>query len=473
MSGRNAGKEGSARLLEKLRSGEELLLRQQLLLIIQLSLPAIMAQISSIIMQYIDASMVGRLGANDSASIGLMASSTWLMGGLCSAFNTGFSVQVAHRIGANDQKGARRLVRQGLLSAAFYSCLLLAVGIAISHKLPVWLGGGQDIIKGASQYFFIYACALPVMQLNNAASGMLQSSGNIKIPSMLHILMCVLDILFNAVLIFPAREIAFCGQSFRIPGAGLGIRGAALGTAMAQFVAMLLMLYFLLAASPALHLRRSEHLHFVGADLKRAVKISVPVAVEQVIMSGAQIMSTRIVAPLGMVAIAANSFSITAESLCYMPGYGIGTAAAALIGQSVGARRFDLTKRLGWIATCFGMGVMAVSGAVMYAAAPWMIGVLSPDPAIRELGTAVLRIEAFAEPMYAASIVASGVFRGAGDTLIPSCLNFFSMWLVRLPLAAAFAPKYGLRGIWFAMCLELCIRGILFLVRLGRKKKWD
>ena len=232
---------------------------------------------------------------------------------------------------------------------------------------------------------------------------------------------------------------------------GLGVLGAALGTALAQLVIMICMMYFLLARSPALHLRKGEKLRFHRKDLKRAVCISVPVAVEQFIMSGAQIMSTRIVAPLGMIAIAANSFSITAESLCYMPGYGIGSAATTLIGQSVGAGRHDLTKRLGWIATGFGMAVMAVSGAAMYLIAPWMIAVLSPDAAIRALGAQVLRIEA----------------------LIPSCLNFCSMWLVRLPLAAFLAPRLGLRGVWIAMCIELCIRGVLFIMRLAFSKSWD
>lgn len=122
--------------------------------------------------------------------------------------------------------------------------------------------------------------------------------------------------------------------------------------------------------------------------------------------------------PAGDGTIAANSFSITAESLCYMPGYGIGTAATTLIGQSIGARRHDLTRRLGYLCTGLGMTVMTLSGIVLYLAAPTMIGLLSPDPAIVALGAQALRIEAFAEPMYAASIVASGVFRGAGDTLV-------------------------------------------------------
>lgn len=466
-------KDKSARLLERLREGKELSMRQQLLLIVHLSIPAIFAQISSIIMEYIDASMVGRLGANASASIGLVASSTWLLGGLTSAYNTGFSVQIAHRIGAGDGEGARRIMKQGLVTALLYSLVLLSIGAGISWELPRWLGGDSSICREAFHYFLVYSLALPIMQMNLAAGAMLQSSGNMRLPSILHVVMCFLDILFNLVLIFPSRSVSWMGRQIFIPGMGLGVLGAALGTALAQLVIMICMMYFLLFRSPMLHLRKEEKLRFYRKDIQKAVFISVPVAVEQIIMSGAQIMSTRIVAPLGMIAIAANSFSITAESLCYMPGYGIGSAATTLIGQSVGADRHDLTKRLGWIATCFGMLVMAVSGACMYLLAPWMISILSPDEAIRQLGASVLRIEAFAEPMYAASIVASGVFRGAGDTLIPSCLNFCSMWLVRLPLAAFLAPKFGLRGVWIAMCIELCIRGVLFLLRLAFSKNWD
>ncbi|MBQ6859497.1 MAG: MATE family efflux transporter, partial [Clostridia bacterium] len=177
------------------------------------------------------------------------------------------------------------------------------------------------------------------------------------------------------------------------------------------------------------------------------------------------------VAPLGTIAIAANSFGVTAESLCYMPGYGIASAAATLIGQSIGAGRKDLARRLGVLTTCLGIAVMSVSGALMYAFAPVMIGIMSPDPAVVELGARVLRIEAFAEPMFAASIVAAGVFRGAGDTLMPSIFNFASMWGVRLPMAALLAPKLGLVGVWIAMFSDLTVGGILFLIRL-RGGKW-
>lgn len=457
-------------LLERLRNNETLSVREQLKLTIQLSIPAIMAQISSIVMQYIDASMVGSLGANDSASIGLVSSSTWLFGGLCSAASIGFTVQVAQRIGAGEDEEARNIVKQGLLSVLAFSGMLMLIGTLISAYLPVWLGGDYGIRAGASQYFFVYAAFLPVMQLNHTAGGMIQCSGNMKLPSILHVLMCFLDVLFNMLLIFPSRDITFLGNSFKMYGAGLGVMGAALGTAFAEVVILTVMLCYLLFGSPMLRIRKGEKLYFNPEELGRAVKISIPVGFEQVVMCGAQIMSTKIVAPLGTVAIAANSFSVTAESLCYMPGYGIGSAATTLIGQSIGAGRKDLTKRFGWLTTGLGMLIMTGSGILLYIFAPFMIGLLSPDPEIRELGAAVLRIEAFAEPMYAASIVATGVFRGAGDTFIPSCINLFSMWCVRIPLGALLAPRFGLHGVWFAMCVELCVRGVLFLVRLSGKK---
>ena len=179
-------------LLEKLRNGHSLSFWQLLFLTVQLSIPAIMAQISSIIMQYIDASMLGHLGSNESAAVGLMSSSTWLLGGLCSAASVGFTIQVAHFIGAKEEKKARNILRQGLIIAMIFSCIILLLGVLVHKGLPIWLGGEKEVVKDASLYFLIYCLSLPVIQMNFLASGMLQCSGNMKIPSLLHVLMCTL-----------------------------------------------------------------------------------------------------------------------------------------------------------------------------------------------------------------------------------------------------------------------------------------
>ena len=112
------------------------------------------------------------------------------------------------------------------------------------------------------------------------------------------------------------------------------------------------------------------------------------------------------------------------------------------------------------------MIVMSVMGVLMYIGAPWVMELMSPVKGIQQLGVEVLRIEAWAEPMFAASIVAYGVFVGVGDTMLPAAMNFCSIWLVRVPLAWWLAASMGLRGVWIAMAAELSFRGLIFLIRL-------
>ena len=461
----------SEALLARLQNGDSFSVKQKLMLAFKLALPAMLAQISTIIMEYIDASMVGHLGANATASIGLVATTTWLFGGITMAATMGFTIQTAQKIGAKDHCGARSIMRQGLAVTLLYTLFLTLIATSISLFLPGWLTPDTTLHHDASCYFLIFMIALPAFQMKSIAGGMLQASGDMKTPSILNVLSCFLDVGFNALLIFPSGTFGIDGV-FSLPGAGLGVPGAALGTAITEVIIGSTMLIMLLFRSKPLHLRKNETLIFNRDELKMALKLAVPVGIEQVFVCGAYIMSTFIVAPLGSIAIASHSLSITAESLCYMPGYGIATAASTMIGQSIGAKRLDLARSLAWMNTGLGVAFMTCTGVLMYIFAPQMIGLLSPVPEIQELGTVVLRIEAFAEPLYAAAIVANGAFRGAGDTLIPSIMNFGSMWIVRLPLSWYLSAPMGmgLRGVWIAMCIELCARGTVFLIRLSGKR---
>ncbi len=453
-------------LLERMRRGEHLSLGEQIALVMRLAVPAILAQISTIIMQYIDASMVGSLGADASAAIGIVSTTTWLIGGLCGAIGIGFTVTIAHRIGAGEDSDARRCVKTGLLTVVGFAVFLMLIGIAIHRQLPVWIGGSEDVKKDASLYFLVFALTLPVMQINYTGAGMLECSGNMKVPSVLNIVMCFLDVVFNAFFIFPARTVRVMDISFTLPGAGLGVLGAAIGTMCAELVGAVCILIAILKFSDKLHLRKDEKGGMGMGEWKKSMRMSLPLMLSSAIMGSAYIVSTRIVAPLGNVSITANSFSITAESLCYMPGYGISHAATTLVGQAKGAKRNYLSRRFASLSVLIGMLVMAAAGVLLYIFAPEMISIMSPDTEVRELGSRILRIEAFAEPMFGASIVAEGVLRGLGRTGIPSALNLISMWCVRLPLSAYAASAYGLVGVWYVMCTELIFRGVIFLITL-------
>lgn len=443
-------------LLEKIRLGNPMTNMEKFNLIMGLSIPSMLAQITNVLMFFIDASMVGHLGAKASASIGLVESTVWLMGSVMVAMSMGFSVQVAHFIGANDFFKARQVFRHALIFGCVFSLFMCLIGVSIHGRLPFWLGGGNDIAEDSSRYFLIYSLTLPFVLLFHLTSSMLKSSGDMRIPSILSIMMCALDVVFNYLFIYILN---------------LGVMGAALGTAAAYIATSLPMVWMATCRNKilALHLD-SIPFRWVWDYVRNALKISLPMAAQSILMSGAQVVSTLIVAPLGNIAIASNSFAVTAESLCYMPGYGIGDAATTLVGQAHGANRPDLCKSFAYMTVGIGMLIMALMGIVMYIFAPEMIGMLSPVEEIRALGTQVLRIEAFAEPFFAASIVTYSVCVGAGDTLKPAMMNFLSMWCVRLTMAAMLAPHYGLKGVWIAMAVELTFRGTLFLIRLFRGK---
>lgn len=450
-----------------IRSGAPLSFGQQLKLTAKLSWPAMMAQLSSILMQYIDAAMVGRLGADDSAAVGLVSTSLWLFWGVCSAVTVGFSVQVAHRIGASEPDAARAVLRQSIVACLLFSLVVVIIGAAIAWPLPHWLGGTEAVCDKASLYFLVFVLALPLLTMNYLGGAMLRCVGNMKVPGALNVMMCLLDIVFNFFLIFPTREVHLLGIGLTLPGAGLGVLGAALGTVSAEIVTAGSMMWYLCAREKSIRLvGHPGSFRPTSSVLRKALRVSAPMTLEHAVICGAQIAVTVIVAPLGVMAIAANAFAVTAESICYMPGYGIGDAATTLVGQSYGAKRLDLAERFGYITVGLGMVTMTVMGVVMYIGAPWVMELMTPVGQIQSLGVEALRIEAFAEPMFAAAIVSYGVMIGVGDTILPAAMNFGSIWLVRLPIAALLAPTMGLAGVWLAMCVELCFRGAIFLWRL-------
>ena len=456
-----ARQSGKDSLLRLIRNQQPLTSRQQLKLIATLSLPSILANASAMVMHFIDAAMVGQLGADDSASVGLMGTTSWLFEGVLSAFAAGYAVQVAHLLGAKRNVDARQVVRQAIVVCLIFSLLLAGLGLVLCKPLPVWLGAEAHIRPNATLYFGTFMLFVPFFMVDIVASSMLRSSGNMRIPSILNILMCVLDVVFNFLLIFPTRDVTLMGHAITIPGAGLGVVGAALGTASAGLVISLLMAYYLVFRSNELRLT-IDHGSFkpTWATFKKSIGISTPMGLQHIMMCSA----------LGSIALAANSFGITAESLCYMSGYGIADAATTLIGQSMGAGRKRLTRSLAWITVLSGMTIMGLMAVLMYVFAPQLMGLMSPVPEVVELGARCLRVEAWAEPLFAASIIGYGVFVGAGYTLVPCGINLVSLWIVRLGLSAILVTTMGLYGVWMAMSIELCFRGIVYLLWLSSKR---
>ena len=443
-------------LSARMRQGETIPSRQTAQVALALSIPSILEQLVVTAMGYIDAAMVGHIGAEATASIGIVSSSTWLLHGVLVGLYTALSIQIAQYLGADRQDDARSVLRQAMLFNVILGVGAALFGLGISPFLPGWLGADPSLRANATAYFAIWSTALPFTMAMGMYTSILRAAGYALTASLISVLVCVLDAIFNFFLINPTRTL----RGITVWGAGLGVPGAALGTALATVVGGLLALAILLLREGPLCIRKPAPWKITRSCLRNLLWVGGPLAGERAAISLAQVVVVRIVAGLGTVAIAANSLAVNAEGLCYMAGYGIQSAAVTLIGQAVGANRKDMAKRFAWLCTGVGLWIFA----------PTLMSLFTTDAAVIALGAQVLRIEAWAEPMFGASIVASGAMQGAGDSTSCFVLNIFSMWCIRLTLAFLLAPRLGLMGVWGAMCCELSIRGLLFLIRLARGK---
>ena len=276
---------------------------------------------------------------------------------------------------------------------------------------------------------------------------------------------------WNYLFIYPAHSVELPGWMLTVPGAGLGVIGAGLGTTVAEICGALLMLRIVLRHSEILHTRPGEPWRLTRPVVGRAIRLAVPVGLQGTVLTGALIAVTMIIPPLGAASIAANSFATTVEGFCYMAGFGLSIAVSPIVGQCLGARRPDLIRTFSHCAVYSGMVVMGVLAIILYLMAPHIMTMLTPDEEVRQLATAALRVELYAEPLFAAAIISSGALNGLGDTAGPSVISAVCVWGLRLPLSLLVAADYGVVGIWAVMCGELSVRGIIMYGRLAHRTR--
>ena len=408
-----------------------------------LALPAIAEQFLMTMVSYVDTAMVGSLGAGATAAIAVTASSTWLIGGILSAAGVGFSVQVAYAVGAGDAPQVKTIIRQALLLALIIGLTIMTICLSISHQLPVWLGAAEEILADARSYIRIYMMAIPFNCINGTFSAILRCMGDTKTPMRLNTGSNLLNVCLNFLLIFPTREIRVLGLTFTMPGAGLGVTGAAIASAisMASVGIILLLIIFRRKSPYRISLRESYRPD--KAVIGRAVKLGIPVLMERVLMSGGQVFMTRMVSGLGTVALAANHVAVTAEGISYMPAFGVSFAATTLVGQSLGAKDREAASYYGKLAGWTGLLMSTFMGAVLFIFSTPLSTLFSTDPAVIALSARMLRLVAFAEPMFGVSIVLSGAVRGAGDTKYPLFVSLACMIGLSTSLPGASCASSG------------------------------
>jgi putative MATE family efflux protein len=414
--------------------------------------------------QYVDSAMVGSLGAVATAAVAANSSTIWLVNGMMYAFGAAFAVLAARQIGAKNHEAVHHTVRQALLAVIALAVVLTSVMLRIAPVLPLWIGVEEAVAPDAIIYIRYVAASYPFMILFMFMTNLIRSSGDTRSPLISNIITNLANIIGNFLLIFPTREVVLFGKTVTIVGAGMGVQGAAIATASAMVLSSLILFGVLIFKEGPLRTPFKGVSWKIDWKLQRQVfRLGTPLALERATLSVGQIVLTILVTRIGTVSLAAHHLAITAESVTYMPVSGFSMAATTLVAQSLGAEKREMALEFARKCLRWGIILMSSTGVLMYLLSHQLMSFFTNDPAVIVLGSRVLRIEAFAQPFFAASIVIGGILRGAGDTRWPFINSLIGMWLVRLIPASILIIgfNYGLEAAWGCMVADLVVRGFL------------
>ena len=433
-------------------------------MILSLAWPTMLEQLSQTAVQYIDTAMVGALGTQATAAVGSTTTVNWLIFSTISALSVGFLSFIAQACGANDKHKAKRAASQAVLVVLAVGIFFTILTLSLSSKVPVWMHVDKNIQNLAAKYFFILYLPMLPRTASVIFGTILRAAGDTKTPMKIGLITNAINIVLNFLLIYQTRTISFLTLNITIPGAGLGVLGAAFASA-AAFTVGGICITIKLWKHPVI----SPHGQSFALDmgiLRTCMKIAFPNMLQRFGTSLGYVFFASMINSLGEISTAAHTIANTVESAFYIPGYGMQTAAATLIGNAYGARDRKRMKELSKVFIPIEIILMIISGTVLFAAAPLLMRIFSSDDVVISLGATVLRMVAVSEPFYGFSIIIEGFMMGVGKTKAPFIFNIVGMWCIRIlgTFICTQILSMGFISSWACMIAHNLLLFTLFLI---------
>ena len=430
--------------------------------IFSLAWPTMLQELMQTAVQYIDTAMVGSLGTQATAAVGATGTVAWLVNGTVSALGVGFLACISQAMGAGEQERAKRAAAQSVLMALMVGTILTVLTTGLGSSIVRWMQVAPVIRDAAAQYFRILYLPMLFRAMNILFSMVLRAVGDARTPMQVGLRVNCLNVLLNTLFIYPAGTVHLMGIS--LWGAGWGINGAAAASAIAYTyggISMAVRLWRHPLISP-----RGQRFAPDSNVLMPCLKVALPNMLQRFGTSLGYVAFASMINALGDVSAAAHTIANTVESLFYIPGWGMQTAAAALAGNAYGARDGKKLRSLGSTFLPLEVGLMLLSGGMLFLFAPQLVGLFSRDPQVTKLSVTVLRMVAVSEPFYGVPIVLEGLMQGIGKTTVPFLFNIAGMWGVRI-LGTFLCTRLlgmGLVSAWGCMIGHNLLLFVLFTV---------
>lgn len=424
--------------------------------LIVLSIPTILEEILSTLFQYVDTAMVGHLGEAATASVSVTTTITWLVNSIPHAISIAILAMVAKAFGAKDENRIKKISMQALMLAVVCGIITGGISLICSPYIPICMGADKSIIHDASEYFFIISIPMIFRTASIILGAAIRATKNTKTPMLISLFSNILNIIMNTLLIYILD---------------MGVAGAAIASATSYVFSGTLMFIVY---------RRNKYLNWKfkeftidGHCMEECAKIGIPVLASSLTSCLGYVAFAGMVSGMGTTIFAAHSLAVTAETIFYIPGYGLRTATSTLVGISLGENdggKFRLVSKMSII---FTVGMMVVSGVVLYFVAYPLMCLLTSSRPAAELGAEMLKMVSFSEPFFGIMIVMEGIFYGLGRTKYAFFVETFSMWGIRIFFTFICVKIFALdlRAVWYCMIADNVVKAVLLAIPAVMKRK--
>lgn len=425
--------------------------------LILLSIPTILEQILSTLLQYVDTAMVGQLGEQATTSVSVTTTVTWLVNSVPSAIGVAVLAMIAKAVGSKDEEQVKRISKQVVLLVVCFGVLTGGISLALSPVIPAWMGAEKAIQRQASIYFALVSIPMLFRCCTIIFGAAIRATKNTKTPMLINLFANILNVVLNYFFIYTL---------------GLGVTGAGISSGISYTICGVLM--FCAYRRTRLLYWKWEDFSLDGEILKRCGEMSLPVLGTNVASClGYVIFAGLVSSGMGTTIFAAHSIAVTAETIFYIPGYGLQTATSTLVGNALGERNKKKFEMISYLSIVITIAMMCVSGLILYIVAVPLMGLFSPNEEVVETGASMLRLVAFSEPFFGLMIVLEGIFYGLGKTGYAFFIEIFSKWGIRIFFTFLCVRVWGLglRAVWYCMIADNICKAVLFTLPFLSKKR--
>ncbi len=426
-----------------------------------LAIPMMLEMAMEAVFAVVDIAFVSRLGTNAIAAVGLTEALVTVLYAVAIGLGMGVTAMVSRRIGAKDRDAAARVTGQAIWVGGALAVAIGICGVIYATDLLRMMGASPGVIAEGEGFMAMLlggsASILYLFLLNAAFRG----AGDAPVALRSLTLANAINIVLDPCLIFGLG-----------PFPELGVTGAAVATTIGRGIGVMYLVYYLFGGNGRLQLT-IRHLLPAPQLMLRMIRISVGGIGQFLISTSSWIVIMRVVALYGSAPIAAYTIALRLIEFALLPAWGLGNAAATLVGQNLGAEKPQRAERSVWRASRYNAIFMTAIGIVMIALAPQIVSLFSTEAEVIRYGTSCLRILGIGYPMYAVGMIIIQALNGAGDTTTPSVMNFICFWIIQIPLVywLATAAGFGPNGVFLAIVLAETLLTVM-AVAVFRKGKW-